>query len=59
MQQIGFEPRTLHLGFVVDKVALEQVFLRVSGFSQVSTIPPGFHPQLHLDSRTDSVHLTT
>ena len=31
-QKIGFELRTVHLGFVVDKMALEQDFLRVRGF---------------------------
>jgi hypothetical protein len=28
----GFDPRSVHVGFVVDKVALGQVFLRVVGF---------------------------
>jgi hypothetical protein len=31
-QQIGFELIKLHLGFVVDKMALEQAFLRVLGY---------------------------
>jgi hypothetical protein len=31
------------VGFVVDKVALEQVFLRVLQFSSVSIIPPLLH----------------
>jgi hypothetical protein len=28
----GFDPWSVHVGFVVDKVALGQVFLRVAGF---------------------------
>jgi hypothetical protein len=28
----GFDPGSVHVGFVVDKVALGQVFLRVLGF---------------------------
>jgi hypothetical protein len=36
----GFAPRAVHMGFVVDKAALRQVFLRVLRFSPVNTIPP-------------------
>jgi hypothetical protein len=39
----GLSPRrpgSIHAGFVVDKVALGQVFLRVLRFSPVSVIPP-------------------
>jgi hypothetical protein len=36
----GFDPGPDHVGFVVDKVALGQVFLRVLRFSPVSFIPP-------------------
>jgi branched-subunit amino acid transport protein len=32
----GFAARSVHVGFVVDKVALGQVFLRVLRFSPVS-----------------------
>ena len=32
--------RVIHVGFVVDKVALRQVFPRVLGFSPVNFIPP-------------------
>jgi hypothetical protein len=35
-----FAPRSVHVGFVVDKVALGQVFLRVLRFSPVSIVPP-------------------
>jgi len=38
----GFAPGSVHVGFVVDKVALGQVFLRVLRFSPVSIIPPWF-----------------
>jgi hypothetical protein len=36
----GFTPGSVHVGFVVDKVALPQVFLRVTWSSPVSIIPP-------------------
>jgi hypothetical protein len=39
----GFAPRPVHVGFVVDKVALGQVFLRVLRFSPVNTIQPLLH----------------
>jgi hypothetical protein len=35
-----FSPGSLRMGFVVDKVAIRQVFLRVIRFSLVSTFPP-------------------
>jgi hypothetical protein len=37
----GFAPGSIHVGFVVDKVALGQVFLS-SSFFPVSIIPPSF-----------------
>jgi hypothetical protein len=36
-------PRSVHVGFVVGKVALGQVFPRVLRFSPVNFIPPMFH----------------
>jgi hypothetical protein len=39
----GFDPGSVNVGFVVDKVALGQVFLRVLRFSPVNFIPPAFH----------------
>jgi hypothetical protein len=36
-------PGSVHVGFVVDKVALRQVFLRVLRFSPVNLIPPVLH----------------
>jgi hypothetical protein len=39
----GFDLGSVHMGFVVDKVALGQVFLRVLRFSPVSIIPLVLH----------------
>jgi hypothetical protein len=44
----GFNPGSVHVGFVVDKVALGQVFPRVLRFSPVNVIPPVLH---YLDKR--------
>jgi hypothetical protein len=37
-----FAPGSIHVGFLVDKVALGKVFLRVLRFSPVNIIPPSF-----------------
>jgi hypothetical protein len=39
----GLDPGSVHVGFVVDKVTLGQVFLRVLRFSPVSFILPVLH----------------
>jgi hypothetical protein len=39
----GFDPGSVHVGIVVDKVALGQVFPRVLRFSPVNFIPPVLH----------------
>jgi hypothetical protein len=39
----GFDPGSVHVGFVVDKVALGQVFPRVLRFSLVNFIPAVLH----------------
>jgi hypothetical protein len=39
-QRPGFAPGPVHVGFVVDKVALGQVSVRVIQFSPVGLIPP-------------------
>jgi hypothetical protein len=39
-QRPGFAPGSIHVGCVVDKVALGQVFLRVPQLSPVNIIPP-------------------
>jgi hypothetical protein len=36
----GFDPGSVHVGYVVDKMALGQVFLRVLRFPPVNFIPP-------------------
>jgi hypothetical protein len=38
----SFSPSSVHMGFVADKVALGQIFLRVLRFSFVNIIPPSF-----------------
>jgi hypothetical protein len=40
---LAFTARSVHMGFVLDKVALGQVFLPVLRFSLVSIIPPMLH----------------
>ena len=44
----GQTPACRHEGFVVDKVVMEQVFLRVLRFSPVSSFPPKLHTHLRL-----------
>jgi hypothetical protein len=39
----GFNPGPVHVGFMVDKVALGQVFLRVLRLSPVNLFPPVLH----------------
>jgi hypothetical protein len=39
----GFDPGSVHVGFVLDKVTLGQVFPRVLRFSLVTLIPPVLH----------------
>jgi hypothetical protein len=38
--RLGFGPESIHVGLVVDRVALGQVFPRVLPFSPVIIIPP-------------------
>jgi hypothetical protein len=38
--EAGFAPGSVHVGFMVDKVALGHVFLLVLRFSPVNIIPP-------------------
>ena len=44
----GFLPRPLHVEFMVDKVAIEEVFLRVLWFSPVSISPFMLHTHLYI-----------
>jgi hypothetical protein len=41
--EAGFDPGSVHVGFVVDKVALVQAFPRVLRFPLVNFIPPVPH----------------
>jgi hypothetical protein len=50
----GFQPGSVHVGFVVGKLALRQVFLRVLGFSPVNCIPPVLH---YMERRKKTNHL--
>jgi len=43
-----FDPRSVHVRIVVDKVALGQGFLRALWLSRVSIIPPMLHTHIHL-----------
>ena len=45
-QRPGFDPRPVHVRFVVDKVALGQAFLRVLRFIHVRIIPQLIHAHL-------------
>jgi hypothetical protein len=47
-------PGSVHVGFVLDKVALGQVFPRVLWFSPVSFIPPLLH---YLEKTEETNHL--
>jgi hypothetical protein len=51
----GFDPGSVHVGFVVDKVALKQVFLRVHRFSPVNFIPPVLY---YMDKRKTLIFIT-
>jgi hypothetical protein len=42
-RRLGFDPGSVHVGFVVDKVVLGQVFPRVLRFSPVNFIPSVLH----------------
>jgi hypothetical protein len=42
-RRTGFDPRSVHVGFVMDEVALGQVFTRVPRVFPVNFVPPLFH----------------
>jgi hypothetical protein len=53
----GFDPRSVHVGFVVEKVALGQVFPRLLQFSPVSFIPPVLHYlKKKINKKTNHLH---
>jgi hypothetical protein len=62
-QRFGFDPRSVYVGFMVDNMAIGQVFLPVLQFSPVSIIPPMFHThfcqRFPLTSRTNWQSLGT
>jgi len=43
-----FDPRPMHVGFLLDKVALGQVFLPVHGFSPVIVVPSVLRGHLYV-----------
>jgi hypothetical protein len=43
LRRPGFDPGSVNVGFVVDKVVLGQVFPRVLRFSPISFIPSVLH----------------
>jgi len=45
----GFDPRTVHVRSVAEKMAIEQVFLQILQFSSVSIIPAMPHSHLNLN----------
>jgi len=47
-RKTGFDPRPISLRFMMGKVALRNVFLRLLQLSAVSFIPPMVHTRLHL-----------
>jgi hypothetical protein len=51
----GFDPGSVYVGFVVDKVSLGQVFPRVLRFSPVSFTPPVLHYTEKLKKETSSL----
>jgi len=40
LQRHGFDSRPVHMGFVVELMAMGEVFLQILWFSPVSNIPP-------------------
>jgi hypothetical protein len=43
LRRLGLSPMRFHVGFVVEKVVLEQDFLRILRISPVSSVPPILH----------------
>ena len=44
--RLWLSPRAIHMGFLVDKLALGMVSLQVLGLSPLTTIPPMFHTHI-------------
>jgi len=47
-QMPGFDPRSVHVGFVVDKVALRNVIFSLPRFSPFSIVLPPVNTNFHL-----------
>jgi hypothetical protein len=47
-RRLSFDLRPMHVGFMMDKLALYEMFLRLILFSPVSTIPPKLQNHFHL-----------
>jgi hypothetical protein len=52
----GFDPGSIHVGIVVDKVSLGQVFPQVLRFSPVNYIPPVLHYKEKGKKKTNHLH---
>jgi hypothetical protein len=57
--RLGFNPVQVHVGFVVNKVALIQVFLPALPFYTVSIIPPILHTHVSCTYLRHDVILAT
>jgi hypothetical protein len=55
LRRPGFEPRSSHVGFVVDKVALEQVFSEYVGFPRQFSFDRLLHFHHHLSSGAGTI----
>jgi len=54
-QGARFDPRSIHVGFVVDNVALNKGFLRVVGFIHISIISPVLHANTSVHHRRNMI----
>jgi len=54
LRRPGFDPKSVHVRFVVDKVSLGQVFLRLLQTSPVSVIPPVLHTDSFINTLLSS-----
>jgi len=52
-RSFSFDPRSVSVSVVVDKVALSKVILRVNPLSPVSIIGPHSHPPTYLSHQKD------
>jgi hypothetical protein len=59
LHRFGFDPRLINVGFVVDNMALEQIFLQILQSSLVNVIPPTAHTQISFILHQRYVTLTT